>query len=256
MRRRFWFAVIAIVVWGFVFSVESYAQNESEIANLVKLWNGRAKEEEERVQEVKVFEGNVDKTPAEGMYKGFRVKPGDEVQCLLGANTAVRIGDKSRVWLNYDSTILVVPGGVRPSKGEIYLNKPDETEVFLENGVVIKPQGTEFYVKTGMESIVYVFGGSVNVNGFTLNKENPVLTIGADGTINPPMPKDGIPKDIESNLFRARLWRDEIRHLMAPFWAKPQYYGPAAALGAGVVGAVIYKILRDCDTTLRVTVSR
>lgn len=259
MRKKRWSGVLVILVCCSVISMESYAQNDHEISKLVRLRNGKAEKREEREEQVRVFDPQgEDKTPAEGMYTGFIVELGDQVQCLSGVNTAMQTDTKGKVWLNYDSTINVTDAGLLPVKGEIYLDKPGETEVLLKNGTVIKSDGTEFYVKAGTDgesAIVYLFKGSVNVGEFMLYKEKPVARVDASGEIQLYNSKE-VPKDIENNLFRARMWRDSIKRFMLPFWARPEVYVPTAVVGAGVAGVIIYKALRSCDTTLHVTVSR
>lgn len=261
VRKQLWFVAVIILMFGFIFAMKSYSQEDSKckISELVKLKNGEANRRVKDVKEVRIFDPDlVDRTPLTGVNKGHEIGLGYLVRCRSGVNTALKTREDKIAWLNYDTVIQVEDDCIGEVEGEVY---SEGARVRLKDGTIINPQGTEFYVKAGTEggaekAIVYVFGGSVDVKGFILDREKPVLTIGADGTINPPIHKDMIPEHIENNLFRARLWRDEIRHLMAPFWAKPQYYAPAAVIGAGVAGAVIYKIMKKCDTTLHVTVSR
>lgn len=107
----------------------------------------------------------------------------------------------------------------------------------------VRSDGTEFFLKALDEkepAIIYLFKGRIGVGSHTLDKKSPAAAISNTGEIEV-FPFNAIPKNIENNLFRARLWRNSIKRITLPFWRKPNFYVPATALAAVGAGVTIYR---------------
>lgn len=257
MRNKLWLAIFIVIIGEFGFAMGSYAQRDYKIAKIVKLRNGEAKDIKE-VKEVDILTtaGKSIKLLPDSPVKLGQTIPLDHlVQCQSGVNIALQTDTNAQIWLNYNTTIQIAAEEVRLVKGEISTDKPQHTKFALSNRA-LKPKGTEFYLKAsenGEPAIIYVFKGAIDIeNGsdapITLSKATPLATIDATQNIKSyKRDSDDVSKDIENHLFRARMWKKNIKRWTMPFWRKPNFYVPATTALATGAGALVTQIINPTD---------
>ncbi len=249
MKDKLWAVILIAIILGTGLPIGSYAQEDAcRIIKLVRFRDGRLESIEwdtEKLVEIRDSRGR-DRTPEGGVIEGEKITSGRYVHCGKGIGVALQASNSEIFWMNSNTSAQVKDEFILIDKGEIYTRaKAIRLKLTDERGDwdVIGSPGNEFYLKVGQRepSFIYLFDGSIDIGSNVLNKRKPLAQIDA-GQIRPyglgdkDINEDPIPQVIS----QARMWRKSIRRLTAPFWLKPKFYVPTAAVAAGVSAAVYY----------------
>ena len=245
MKDKLWAVILIVIILGTGLSIGSYAQEDFyKIIKLVRLRDGKLESiqwDTEKLVEMRDSRGR-DRTPEGGMIEGEKISLGRYMHCGPGIGAALQTNNNEVFWMNSNTTIQFKDQYIRIDKGEIYTSaKAIRLKLTDEQGDwdVVGSPGDEFYLKAGQRepSFVYLFDGSIDIGSNVLSKQKPLAQIHAGQIRHYGLGDEEIDRDLIS---QAKMWRKSIRSLTAPFWRKPKFYIPTAAVTAGITAAVYY----------------
>jgi hypothetical protein len=260
MKSKLWAVILIAIILGTGLPMESYAQEDfCRIIKLVRFRDGRLESiqlDTEKLVEIRDSRGR-DRTPENGVIEGEKIASGLYVLCGKGISVALQTSNKEVFWVNSNTAVQVKDEYIWIDKGEIYTSakaiRLKLTDEQRDWDVVGSP-GDEFYLKAGQRepSFVYLFDGSIDIDSDVLNRRKPLAQIHAGQVrLHGLDDKDVNEEPILSIISQAEMWRKSIRRLTPPFWRKPKFYIPTAAIAAGITAAVYY-LTREQEAEVRI----
>jgi hypothetical protein len=285
MQSKLWFIIIIIFMLGIVFSKESNAQEEPyRFGEFVRLLGGKAikiDEIKDVEKAVRIYDEAEQEVPGDDKGEGSEIRLNRILLCQSGYNFALKTkGDE--VWLNYDTRVRVMEkdrnkGNIIIMEGEICADELNETVFQLEIGettVNIEPKKCRrFYLKyyekekkalisrSSGEITMSFQGTEGEVKEVKMDESSQVAEIESQGN-SPDVQKyvsNNLPPDLSEELSVAKKWQDTLEGpkakspITTPFWRKPKFYIPTAAVAAGITAAVLY-LAREQEAEVRIQI--
>ncbi len=272
MQSKLWSIIIITLILGIVFSKKSNAQEDLyEFGEFVRLLGGKAikidKEDAKNAVEIE-YEGG---SPAglDDIGERVKIKSNRRLLCQPGYNFALKAkGDE--VWLNYNTKVQVMKGStIKIEKGEICADELNETVFQLQIGqttVFIEPKKCRrFYLKyyeEDKEALVSRSSGEITMSyqgaeDEVMDESSQVAEIKKVSGSPKFIPTPELSAELSKELSKAKKWQEALGRLetqspiTTPFWRKPKFYIPTAAVAAGITAAVLY-LTREQEAEVRI----
>jgi hypothetical protein len=273
MQSRLWSIIIVIFILGIGFSEESNAQEDLyKFGEFVRLLGGKAIkiDEKEDVEEaVRIEDESGNEVKGDDIGEGSKIKPNRRLRCQPGYNFALKTKG-GEIWLNYGTKVQVMEKDrnkgniiavIDIEEGEICADELNGTVFQLQIGettVSIEPKKCRRFYLKGRPPIAYKSGGEITISvegresEVRMDESSRIAEIKEDSEspLGVKLEKyskfNNLTPELSAELSKARKWQDTLERLEAqgpittPFWRKPKFYIPTAAIAIGISAAVFY----------------